>query len=149
MKGFAQMFSSKVALPTFTAIIELLKGRKEGVYLSPRVAQLCYVYLSYALKLQSLRRTMQLNLHFLVEHAILPVLCLDCGGRVAVQQRPARVHSPVAGSDGGVQRPARLRMQLPHRPRAGRRQAAVQRGAAVRPHRHRPHLPTTEGAPHR
>ena len=76
MKPFATMFSSKVALPTFTALIDVLKANRDGTWVAPRVLQLCYLYLSNALKLQSLRKMMQQNLQFLVEHAILPVLCL-------------------------------------------------------------------------
>ena len=77
LKSFATFFSSKVALPTFTAVLSILHRQKDGAcYTPPKVAQLCYVYLSTSLKLQSLRRMMQDNLTFLIEQAILPVLCL-------------------------------------------------------------------------
>ena len=76
LKPFATYFSSKVALPTFTAVLSILHRQRDGGYTPPKLSQLCYVYLSNALKLQSLRRLMQDNLTFLIEQAILPVLCL-------------------------------------------------------------------------
>ena len=76
LKAFASFFSAKVALPTFSAVVGVLRAARSGVWVSPRVLQLCYVWLSYALKLQSLRRLMQTNLEFLVQDGILPVLCL-------------------------------------------------------------------------
>ena len=76
LKPFAAFFSAKVAPPAFAAIIAVLRERKEGQWVSSRVCQLSFVFLSYSLRSPELRRLLQRNLSFLIRDCVLPVLCL-------------------------------------------------------------------------